>query len=95
MIREESNCDDKSGQKVFKWSELHLSEMTSSKIHTLVGDSKFKSTIFTGMEEHGWRQKVIFQTRETDFWHNGALILPWILPEMCSFEFLNVKIGKV
>ena len=35
MIRGESNCDDKSGQKVFKWSEVHLSEMTCSKIHTL------------------------------------------------------------
>ncbi len=31
-----SNCYDKSGQKVFKWSEVHLSEMTCSKIYTLV-----------------------------------------------------------
>ena len=23
LIRGDSNCDDKSGQKVFKWSELH------------------------------------------------------------------------
>ena len=59
--------------------------MTSSKIHTLVGDSKFKSTIFTGTDKHGWRQDDMFLTRETDFWHNGALILPWILPEMWQF----------
>jgi hypothetical protein len=28
--------DDKYAQKVFNWSEVHLSEMTSYKIHTLV-----------------------------------------------------------
>ncbi len=31
----ESNCDDKCVEKVFKWSEAHLSEMTCSEIHTL------------------------------------------------------------
>ena len=35
LIRGESKCDDKYVVKVFKWSELHLSEMTCSKIHTL------------------------------------------------------------
>ena len=35
MIRGESNFDDKYVEKVFNWSEFHLSEMTCYKIHTL------------------------------------------------------------
>ena len=38
----ESKCDDKYVEKVFKWSELHLSAMTCSKIHTLVHFKRFK-----------------------------------------------------
>jgi len=33
LISGKSNCDDKYVEKVFKWSEVHLSEMTCSKIH--------------------------------------------------------------
>ena len=40
LIRGESNFDDKyvekSVQKVFNWSEFHLSEMTCYKIYTLI-----------------------------------------------------------
>ena len=44
LIRGESKCDDKSGQNVFKWSEVHLSEVTSYKIHTLVINNRNASS---------------------------------------------------
>ena len=34
----ESNFDDKYVEKVFNWAEVHLSEMTCYKIHTLVNN---------------------------------------------------------
>ena len=42
LIRGESNFDDK---KVFNWSEVHLSEVTYYKIHTLIFFVLIKSEV--------------------------------------------------
>ena len=50
----ESKCNDKYVEKVFKWSELHLSEMTSSKIHTL-GSREIDLGTFTSTPSDYWQ----------------------------------------
>ena len=62
---EESKGEDKYVEKVFNWSEVHLSEMTCSKIHTLekgqfCGCLCITVSMLTYMQYHFIRTIVIF-----------------------------------
>ena len=96
LIRGESNFDDKyvekSVQKVFNWSEFHLSEMTCYKIHTL--DKRLKNYLEPAFSRQqlvwNWgRQRPLVW--DILYWRRK---MPWPLEPRRSLSFWLLESGR-